>query len=61
LRTEDTAKAFDRAKLAKITAETLMIVQNGERKAWGLDVGELPAGAVVVIERESKPELRQVN
>lgn len=61
LRLEDTAKAFDRAKLAKITAETLMIVQNGERKAWGLDVGELPAGAVVVIERESKPELRQVN
>lgn len=61
LRLEDAAKAFDRAKLAKITAETLMIVQNGERKAWGLDVGELPAGAVVVIERESKPELRQVN
>ncbi|MEN6549439.1 MAG: hypothetical protein ABFE07_25620 [Armatimonadia bacterium] len=44
-------EAFDRAKLAKITAETLKIVQDGERKAWGLDVGEVPPGSVVVIER----------
>jgi hypothetical protein len=57
----DPIKAFDRAKLAKITAETLSIVQNGERKAWGLDVGELPAGSVVIIERPVKNELRQVN
>lgn len=51
MRDSDPVKAFDRAKLAKITAETLKIVQDGERKAWGLDVGELPPGQVVVIER----------
>lgn len=51
LRDVDAEKSFTRAKLAKITAETLKIVQDGERKAWGLDVGELPAGSVVVIER----------
>lgn len=27
---------FDKAKLAKITAETLKIRQEGERKAWGI-------------------------
>lgn len=27
---------FDRAKLAKITAETLKIRQDGERRAWGI-------------------------
>lgn len=27
---------FDRAKLAKITAETLKIRQEGERRAWGI-------------------------
>lgn len=31
------AKDFDRAKLGKITSEALRIVQEGERKAWGLD------------------------
>lgn len=51
MRDSDPDKAFARAKMAKITAETLKIVQDGERKAWGLDVGELPAGSVVVIER----------
>lgn len=30
---------MDKAKLAKIAAETLKLVQEGERKAWGLDVG----------------------
>jgi len=40
---------FERAKLAKITAETLKIVQEGERKAWGLDQGE--SGNTFVIER----------
>lgn len=41
---------FDTAKLGKITAEALSIVQAGERKAWGLDkAAETPS--VVVIER----------
>lgn len=31
-------KDFEIAKLAKITAEMLKIRQEGERKAWGLDV-----------------------
>jgi len=31
------AKDFEAAKLAKITAETLKIRQEGERKAWRLD------------------------
>jgi DNA-binding XRE family transcriptional regulator len=31
---------FERAKLAKISAETLKIKQDGERKAWGLDQAE---------------------
>lgn len=30
---------INKAKLAKMTAETLKLVQEGERKAWGLDVG----------------------
>ena len=30
--------AFDKAKLAKITAEATAIQQAGERKAWGLDI-----------------------
>jgi hypothetical protein len=51
MRETDPEKSFTRAKLAKITAETLKIIQDGERKAWGLDVGELPPGSVVVIER----------
>lgn len=50
-RDTDPLKAFERAKLAKITAETLKIIQDGERKAHGIDVGELPPGSVVVIER----------
>ena len=28
--------SFDKAKLAKITAETIKIRQEGERKAWGI-------------------------
>lgn len=28
---------FETAKLAKITAETIMIRQTGERRAWGID------------------------
>lgn len=47
------ARDFNKAKLAKITSETLKIVQDGERKAWGIDSG--PDGQTkvqVVIERE---------
>ena len=45
---------FDLCKIAKWTAETLQVIQNAERRAWGLDQ---PAEAdskntVVVIERE---------
>ncbi len=44
---------YNKAKLAKIAAETLKIVQEGERKAWGLDVGTGAAGdsITVTIER----------
>jgi hypothetical protein len=37
VRVEDQKEAFDRSKLAKITAEMTAIQQAGERKAWGLD------------------------
>lgn len=30
-------EAFEKSKLAKITAELTLIQQNGERRAWGLD------------------------
>lgn len=36
----DPKGAFEKAKLGKITAEALQIIQNGERKAWGLDTEE---------------------
>lgn len=41
---------FDKAKLAKITAETLKIRQEGERKAWGIkdSTEETRAAAVSV-------------
>lgn len=46
-------RSFDKAKLAKITSETLKIVQDAERKAWGIDSGPDGGGKVtVVIERE---------
>lgn len=51
MRETDPIKAMERAKLGKILAETLKLTQDGERKAFGIDVGELPAGQVVVIER----------
>lgn len=42
----------DIAKLAKISAETLQIVQSNERKAWGIDkAGDGDAKLTVVIER----------
>lgn len=51
---------FERAKLAKITAETIAIIQKSERVAYGLDIPDdagARAGAqtTVVIEREALP------
>ena len=40
--------SFDQAKLAKITSEALKIVQDGERKAWGLDVVEKPETGEII-------------
>lgn len=52
-----TKRDFDLAKLAKITAETLQIVQVGECRAFGLDHGSrgLDGGTVVMIERDGAP------
>lgn len=44
---------FDKAKLGKITAEALKIIQDGERKAWGLDKDEVDKKELVVtVKRE---------
>lgn len=46
---------FEKAKLAKITAETLMLIQSGERKAWGMDAKDPnpdEEAKTIVIERE---------
>ena len=46
---------FDRAKLGKISAESIRIIQDGERKAWGLDVPAEQSGEVrVVVERREE-------
>lgn len=37
LRTTNPMAAFERAKMAKITSESLQIIQNGERRAHGID------------------------
>ena len=42
---------FDKAKLGKITAEALKIVQDGERKAWGLDKDDEKSQVTVVVKR----------
>ncbi|RMD61671.1 hypothetical protein D6833_07930 [Candidatus Parcubacteria bacterium] len=43
---------FEKAKLGKISAESIRIIQDGERKAWGLDVPAEQSGEVrVVVER----------
>lgn len=34
------ATGFEAAKFAKISAETLSLIQHGERKAWGLDAAQ---------------------
>lgn len=42
----------DHAKLAKISAETLKLIQEGERKAWGIkDVEDEGKGVTIVVER----------
>lgn len=43
---------FELAKLGKITSEALKIVQDGERRAWGLDTGG-DGEYTVIIERKS--------
>jgi len=48
-RAGDQSDAFNRAKLAKITAEMTAIQQAGERKAWGLDTAQ--AQPTITIER----------
>jgi hypothetical protein len=48
-------QSFERAKLAKITAETTSIQQAGERKAWGLDDIQIPDLA-----KKSDAELRAI-
>uniref|UniRef100_A0AAU6W203 Uncharacterized protein n=1 Tax=Pseudomonas phage Touem01 TaxID=3138548 RepID=A0AAU6W203_9VIRU len=49
LRESNPAKAFERAKMAKITAESLTLIQAGERRAHGIDK---PDGThTVVLER----------
>lgn len=52
-----TVRDLGKAKLAKVAAETLKVTQDGERKAWGMDVPEAASGAggttvKVVIQRE---------
>lgn len=43
---------IEKAKVAKAVAETLKIVQELERKAWGLDIVDAPCGdRVIVVER----------
>jgi hypothetical protein len=43
----------EQAKLAKLAAETLKLIQDGERKAWGLESGETDNGQVkIIIERQ---------
>jgi len=58
----DVAAAFEMAKLAKITAETLTLVQTGEAKAYGITLetrsGDAPTA--VVIERSAPDAARGV-
>lgn len=53
VREVDREDAFERAKLAKITAEMTRIQQDGERKAWGLDEMQIPD-----LSKKSDAELR---
>lgn len=44
-------KDFELSKVGKINAEAITIIQNAERKAWGLDKGDNDAQPVIIIER----------
>jgi hypothetical protein len=48
---------FDRAKLAKISAETLTLIQTGECRAYGIDTAARGnnGGAVVIFDRGAAP------
>jgi len=52
LKIQDVKDAFDEAKVAKITSETLKIIQDAERKAWGLDNEAKPVK--LVYDKESE-------
>jgi len=54
-RASNPTQSFERAKLAKITAEMTSIQQSGERKAWGLDDVQIPD-----LSRKSDNELRAI-
>lgn len=45
------SRDFEKAKLAKISAETTKITQDGERRAWGLDA-DTGTKVQVIIERD---------
>lgn len=49
LRDSNPMRAFEKAKMAKITAECLKIVQDGERRAHGIDKGD--GDHTIVLER----------
>lgn len=45
------SRDIEKARLAKTIAESLRNIQEGERKAWGLDAGEGSGDRVIVIDR----------
>jgi hypothetical protein len=53
---KDVPGAFERAKLAKITSETLTLIQAGECRAYGITMEGRAADAktIVVVEREGQ-------
>jgi hypothetical protein len=60
--TADVAAAFEMAKLAKITAETLSLVQAGECRAYGItaDAKSGDAPTAVLVERSTPAEAKGV-
>jgi hypothetical protein len=51
-----TENDFDKAKLGKITSEATKIIQDGERKAWGIDQdqGDDKGKTTIIIERRDE-------
>lgn len=51
---------FDKAKLGKITSEATKIIQEGERKAWGIDQdqGDEKGKTTIIIERRDESNAR---